>query len=76
MNDKKKITLFGLGYVGIHKASLFSKNRFDVTGVDINSEIVNLINSGCFFIVEPGLNDMVNEGLLKATLDSSAAEKI
>lgn len=61
MNDKKRIALFGLGYIGIYKASLFSKNRFDVTGVDINSEIVNLINSGCFPIIEPGLNNLVND---------------
>jgi len=76
---KNRIVLFGLGYIGLPTASLFAKNGFQVTGVDINSKIVDKINSGISPIMEPGLNEVVKEvvsnGNLKATLDGIQAVK-
>lgn len=79
MNDKNRIALFGLGYVGLPTAVLFAKNGLKVVGVDINSDNVDLINSGGSPIAEPGLGDLVDEvvskGLLEATLDGKTASK-
>ncbi|MBU4535832.1 MAG: nucleotide sugar dehydrogenase [Euryarchaeota archaeon] len=76
---KNRIVLFGLGYIGLPTASLFAKNGFQVTGVDINSKIVDKINSGISPIMEPGLKEVVKEvvsnGNLKATLDGIQAVK-
>lgn len=76
---KNRIVLFGLGYIGLPTASLFAKNGFQVTGVDINFKIVDKINSGISPIMEPGLNEVVKEvvsnGNLKATLDGIQAVK-
>ena len=58
--ENYKIALFGLGHIGLPTASLFAKNGFKVLGVDVNSENVNLVNSGISPIMEPGLNDLVN----------------
>ena len=42
--DCTKITVIGLGYVGLTTALLF-ENKFNVYGVDINEHIVNSINN-------------------------------
>ena len=79
MQENDKIALFGLGHIGLPTASLFAKKGFKVIGVDINSEIVDKINSGSSTIVEPGLDELVKEVVLKgdltATLDGLQAAK-
>lgn len=78
-NNKNKITLFGLGHIGLPTASLFAKNGLPVMGVDINSKNVDKINSGISPIMEPGLNELVKEvvtkNLLSATTDGVKAAK-
>jgi UDP-N-acetyl-D-mannosaminuronic acid dehydrogenase len=66
-----KITLFGLGYIGLPTAALFAKNGFEIIGVDINQKIVDSINSRCSPILEPGLNELVKEGVTKKLLSAS-----
>lgn len=60
----------GLGYIGLPTAAIAAKNGIEVTGVDINPEVVNTINRGEIHIIEPGLGnvvkDVVKTGKLKA----------
>lgn len=60
----------GLGYIGLPTAAIAAKNGIEVTGVDINPEVVNTINRGEIHIIEPGLGDVVKDvvktGKLKA----------
>lgn len=74
-----KIAIFGLGHIGLPTAALFAKNGFQVEGVDISSESVSKINSGISPVIEPGLDALVEEvvsnGILKATLDGVQAAK-
>lgn len=76
---KEKLTIFGLGHIGLPTASLFAKKSFKVTGVDINSQIISKINSGISPIIEPGLDELVKEvvenGNLIGTLDGVDAAK-
>jgi len=71
--------VIGLGYVGLPTAVLFAKAGFKVIGVDINSKIVKLINTGISPINEPGLKEllknMLNAKLLFATTDYEYAVK-
>ncbi|PKL67749.1 MAG: nucleotide sugar dehydrogenase [Methanobacteriales archaeon HGW-Methanobacteriales-1] len=73
------IAIFGLGHIGLPTASLFAKNGFKVVGVDINQSTVENINSGISPIMEPGLNELVNEvvasGNLMATTNALEAVK-
>ena len=73
------IVIFGLGHIGLPTASLFAKNGFKVVGVDINQSTVENVNSGISPIMEPGLNELVNEvvasGNLRATTNASEAVK-
>ncbi|QLH74230.1 MAG: nucleotide sugar dehydrogenase [Methanomassiliicoccales archaeon] len=45
MQNKPSICVIGLGYIGLPTALLFANNGFNVSGCDINQNIVNLINS-------------------------------
>ncbi len=38
-----KISIIGLGYIGLPIAAVLAKNKVKVIGVDINEEIINLI---------------------------------
>jgi len=72
-----KIAVFGLGYVGCVSAACFSQEGNDVIGVDVSSEKVDIINKGKSPIIEPGLDDSINEmvkkGKLRATTDYKEA---
>lgn len=67
----KKISVFGLGYVGLPTAAVFADAGLEVVGVDVNDKAVATINSGRAHIIEPGLDDLlsrvVGSGNLRAT---------
>lgn len=56
---KKKISVIGLGYIGLPTASLLAKNGYEVLGVDVNQSVVDTINSGSIHIIESGLDALV-----------------
>jgi UDP-N-acetyl-D-mannosaminuronic acid dehydrogenase len=76
--NTKKISVLGLGYVGLPVSAAFASRGFDVTGVDVESAIVNTINSGKVHIVEPDLDMLVqatvSAGKLRATLQPEPAD--
>ena len=53
----KKISVFGMGYIGLPTAAMLASKGFDVIGVDNNQEIVSIINDGKVHIVEKDLED-------------------
>lgn len=71
-----KISIFGLGYVGVVSAAILSK-EFEVLGVDINSEKVKMIKNGHSPIKEPGIGKLIEKGVeknnLSATIDTRKA---
>ena len=73
----KKISVFGLGYVGSITAACFANSGYQVTGVDINTEKVKFINAGKSPVVEPGLGTLVakvaKDGMLCATTSCDEA---
>ncbi len=69
-----KITVVGLGYVGLSNAALLSQHH-QVTGVDLEQARVDAVNAGQNPIVDPELSAfLAGENLnLKATTDGAAA---
>lgn len=67
-----KVCFIGLGYIGLPTAIIAAKHGVTVTGVDINPKVVEMTNQGHLHIVEPGmeemLQDVVKSGSLKASL--------
>ena len=72
-----KISIFGLGYVGVVCCACFSKDKHNVIGVDIDKIKVDLVNQGKSTIIEKGLEEQINESvenkLLIATKDYKKA---
>ncbi|WP_407315137.1 nucleotide sugar dehydrogenase [Pseudomonas sp. nanlin1] len=72
-----RISIFGLGYVGAVCAGCLSARGHDVIGVDVSKAKIDLINSGKSPIVEPGLGELLDQGIktgkLRGTTDFSEA---
>jgi UDP-N-acetyl-D-mannosaminuronic acid dehydrogenase len=71
MNNKPDVVMIGLGYIGLPTAALIAQNKTHVHGVDINPKVVETINKGKIHIIEPELDEAVEnavkEGYLKAS---------
>ncbi|MDY0236060.1 MAG: nucleotide sugar dehydrogenase [Gudongella sp.] len=57
----KKITVVGLGYIGLPTAAVMAKKGLNVLGYDINKRVVESLNKGKIIIEEPGLDELVKE---------------
>lgn len=73
-----KITVVGLGKIGLPLAVQFAKSGHQVFGADVNQGVVDLVNSGAEPF--PGeanlaeyLKEVVSSGDLRATVDTTAA---
>lgn len=76
--DFKRISVIGLGYIGLPTAAMFASRKIEVVGVDVNQKTVDTINRGEVHIVEPDLDlvvrAVVKEGYLRATMFPETAE--
>ena len=71
-----KVSVIGLGYVGLPTAAVLSERGYDVLGVDLNKEIVDKVNRGEIHIVEPGLESSVKNSVEKGKLRASQAHEV
>jgi len=69
-----KVTVFGIGYVGLVQAAILASVGHDVMCVDIDENKIENLKKGIIPIYEPGLTPLVEEayknGLLKFTIDA------
>ncbi len=68
----QKISVLGLGYIGLPTASTFATHGVEVLGVDVKPEIIETLKAGGLHIHEPGLRTLVsgaiNSGMLRVGL--------
>lgn len=73
-----KACFMGLGYIGLPTAIIAAKHGIQVTGVDINPKVVEMTNQGKLHIIEPGLEEILQEvvksGALKASTNPELSE--
>ena len=73
MNNKNtKVTMIGLGYIGLPTAAVMADNGYEVIGYDVNPLIVQTVNRGEIHIVEPGLQELVGKVVSSGTLRASS----
>ncbi|QGU08466.1 UDP-N-acetyl-D-glucosamine 6-dehydrogenase [Corynebacterium occultum] len=72
------VAFVGLGYIGLPTAVVLANSGMDVTGIDIKAENVERINRGEVTIVEPGLEEGLQQALasgnFRATTDMVHAD--
>ncbi|MCI2774237.1 nucleotide sugar dehydrogenase [Staphylococcus petrasii] len=66
-----KLTVVGLGYIGLPTSIMFAKHGVDVLGVDINQKTIDSLQNGKVNIEEPGLQEVFEEVLEKGKLTVS-----
>ncbi len=73
-----KISVVGLGYIGLPTAAVIASRKCQVIGLDVNPSVVDTVNKGEIHIIEPDLDMIVHaavkEGYLRATLSAEPAE--
>lgn len=71
MASQMKVSVIGLGKLGLPLTASIASKGFEVVGVDINKEVVDKLTSGETIINEPGLSALIREYKenIKATLD-------
>ena len=73
-----KACFMGLGYIGLPTAIIAAKHGIEIIGVDINPQVVEMTNAGHLHIVEPGIEEMLQEvigmGMLKASTSPEVSD--
>lgn len=77
-NEFAKVTMVGLGYIGLPTAALMASRGLQVVGLDVNQSAVDTINAGGVHIVEPDLDivvrSVVTTGNLRATVTAEPSD--
>ena len=72
-----RITVYGLGYVGLTAVACLTKDGHHVLGVDVSAEKVRQVQAGKSPISEPGVDEMLEHaraaGLMSCTTDPMGA---
>lgn len=74
-DQSARIGVIGLGYVGLPVACMIARSGFQVTGIDVDTARIDVINSGVSPLrgEEPGIAELIAEviasGRLKTTTD-------
>ena len=62
------VSIFGLGYVGFTATCCIASEGHKVTGIDVSEKKVRAVLAGQAPIVEPGVQEMLTEGLAKGLI--------
>ncbi len=66
-----KITVYGVGYVGLVTAACFADTGYKVMGIDVDPRKVELLNKGETFFYENGLEDILKRNIAAGRLKFS-----
>jgi UDPglucose 6-dehydrogenase len=70
-----KVSLIGVGKLGLCFALNLDSRSYDITAVDLNSDYVKALNDKTFFSDEEGVNSMLSSSKFKATTSTEEALK-
>lgn len=71
-STKLKVSIVGLGYIGLPTAAVLASAGHEVVGIEVSQAIIDVVNRGEIHIVEPDLDGLVHaavhSGRLRAVL--------
>ena len=67
-----KITVMGLGYIGLPTAITLAEAGFEVCGFDVNQKTIETLQGGHIHIVEPGLQEAFEKAVAHGHLHFSS----
>lgn len=67
-----KACFMGLGYIGLPTAIIAAKHGIQTIGVDINPKVIDMTNRGELHIVEPGIEEMLQQVIKSGALIAAA----
>ncbi|MFX1332357.1 MAG: nucleotide sugar dehydrogenase [Promethearchaeota archaeon] len=70
-SKEAKVTIVGLGYIGLPTALFYKKNGLAITGIDTNEELVTELRAGKIRMKEDGLQQIADKHLSDVVLDTS-----
>lgn len=77
-SEFQKVSVIGLGYIGLPTAAMLATHGLQVLGVDVNAATVETVNRGQVHIVEPELgavvSGVVSAGRLRAATQPEPAD--
>ena len=71
-----KACFMGLGYIGLPTAIIAAKHGIQITGVDINPKVVEMTNQGKLHIIEPGMQELLQEVISSGQLKASITPEV
>ena len=71
-----KACFMGLGYIGLPTAIIAAKHGVEIVGVDINPKVVEMTNKGQLHIIEPGMEEMLQEVVKSGALHASTTPEV
>ncbi|MES2256315.1 MAG: UDP-N-acetyl-D-mannosamine dehydrogenase [Pseudomonadota bacterium] len=78
MSRLERLSVIGLGYIGLPTSAVFADHGVDVFGVDVDPVVVESVNAGKPHITEPDLDVLlrrvVERGKLRASVEPQAAD--
>jgi UDP-N-acetyl-D-mannosaminuronic acid dehydrogenase len=73
MVELPKVSVIGLGYIGLPTAALIASRGISVLGVDVNETVLKTVAAGSIHIAEPDLDGLVQKVVTNGTLRVSSS---
>ena len=68
-----KVSIIGLGYIGLPTGALIASKGINVLGIDINKDIVDKVNQAELHFYEPDLDKLIKKVVDAGTLSASTS---
>ena len=68
MHELQKVSVIGLGYIGLPTAAVIASRGMQVVGVDTNECVIKTVASGAIHIAEPDLDGLVQKVVSNGSL--------
>ena len=66
-----RLSIFGLGHVGLALAACLANSGFQVLGYDVDEEKIHIISNGRAPFYEPGLDILIGKAISSKTVTFS-----